>query len=240
VPAGYVGYSGHPTPTTPIARVGGLARAIVILTSIVAVATVITTLLTLGVSGDASDFLAGTTTDDEFTEALAPLSAVQALAGVATLATAVVTIIWMYRIARNARAFGRRTTWHPLFSIFGWFLPPFFLYVIPFLVLREEWKASDPSPDDGTESWKRSPDNPTLWGWFVFYGLLPLVFFVAQVGAVANTGIGTGDLENVAESLEDVGTLALLSSAAVVGAAICWVLFVRQLTRRHTALTNET
>jgi hypothetical protein len=91
----------------------------------------------------------------------------------------------MYRIATNVRAFGRQTTWHPLFSIFGWFLPPFFLYVIPLLVLREQWKASDPAADDGTESWKRSPDNPLLWGWFVFYGLLPFVFFVAQIGSLA-------------------------------------------------------
>lgn len=238
-PAGYVGYDGHPTPTGAISRVGGLARAIVVLTTIVAAATVLTTLLTVGVTGDASDFLAGQTSEDEFRDALAPLTAVQTLAGAATLATGIVTVIWMYRIATNVRAFGRQTTWHPLFSIFGWFLPPFFLYVIPLLVLREQWKASDPAADDGTDSWKRVPDNPVLWGWFVFYGLLPFVFFVAQIGSVAGAGVGTGDIESVAESLDDVGTLSIVSAVAVVGAAICWVLFVRQLTRRHTALTGE-
>lgn len=212
---------------------------IVILTSIVAAATVVTTLLTVGVAGDASDFLAGETSEDEFRDALAPLNSIQALAGVATLATGVVTIIWMYRIAKNLRAFGRQTTWHPLFSIFGWFLPPFFLYVIPLLVLREQWKASDPTADEGTESWKRSPDNPVLWGWFVFYGLLPFVFFVAQIGSLAGAGVATGDIESVAESLDEVGALAIVSAVSVVGAAICWVLFVRQLTRRHTTLTNE-
>jgi hypothetical protein len=235
-----VGYDAHPTPMVPVSRVGGLGRAIVVLTSVVAVATVLTTLLNLGASSAASDFLAGQTSEDDFRQSLAPLTAVQTLAGVATVATAVVTIIWMFRIARNLRAFGRRTTWHPLFSIFGWLLPPFFLYVIPFLVLREQWKASDPAPDDGTESWRRSGENPVLWAWFVFYGLLPLVFFVAQIGAIANTGIGTGDLETVAESLEDIGALALLSAVSVVGAAVSWVLFVRQTTRRHTTLTNET
>ena len=49
----------------------------------------------------------------------------------------------MYRIATNVRAFQRQTTWSPLFAIFGWMLPPFVLYVIPFLMLRELWKASD-------------------------------------------------------------------------------------------------
>ena len=237
-PAGYVAYNSNPTPLGALKRVGGLSKAITVLTAIVAAATVITTLLSIGVAGDASDFLAGDLTDDEFRDSLAPLSAVQSIAGVATLATGVVTMIWMYRMACNIRAFGRRTTWSPLFSIFGWFLPPFFLYVIPFLVLREQWKGSEPTVD-GTDGWKATDDNRTLWGWFAFYGLLPLVLFVAQIGSVASAGLGTGDIETVAESLDQVGALTFLSAVSVVGAAIFWISFVRQLTRRHVALTNE-
>ena len=237
-PAGYVGYQSHPTPYEALKRVGGLSKAIVILTAIVAVATVITTLLSIGIAGDASDFLAGDLTDDEFRTALAPLSAVQSIAGVATLATGIITMIWMYRIAANIRAFGRRTTWHPLFSIFGWFLPPFFLYVIPFLILREQWKGSDPDVD-GSDGWKADEDNRTLWGWFAFYGLLPVVLFVAQIGSVASAGLGTGNVTTVAESLDQVSALTFLSAVSVVGAAVFWISFVRQLTRRHVALTNE-
>jgi Domain of unknown function (DUF4328) len=237
-PAGYVGYDSNPTPFRTLHRVGGLSKAIVVLTAVVATATVITTLLSIGVAGDASDFLAGKTTDDEFRTSLAPLSAVQSIAGVATLATGIVTMIWMYRVASNVRAFGRRTTWHPLFSIFGWFLPPFFLYVIPFLVLREQWKASDPTLD-GTDGWKSTADNRTLWGWFALYGLLPLALFAAQIGSITNAGLGTGNVETVAESLDQVSALTFMSAISVVGAAIFWIMFVRRLTRRHTALTNE-
>ena len=237
-PAGYVAYDANPTPYGALKRVGGLSKAIVILTAIVAVATVITTLLSIGIAGDASDFLAGDLTDDEFRSSLAPLSAVQSIAGVATLATGVLTMIWMYRIAANIRAFGRRTTWHPLFSIFGWFLPPFFLYVIPFLVLREQWKGSDPHVD-GSDGWKANEDNRTLWGWFAFYGLLPVVLFVAQIGSVASAGLGTGDVETVAESLDQVSALTFLSAVSVIGAAIFWITFVRQMTSRHVGLTNE-
>ena len=147
-------------------------------------------------------------------------------------------MIWMYRIAANIRAFGRRTTWHPLFSIFGWFLPPFFLYVIPFLVLREQWKGSDPHVD-GSDGWKANEDNRTLWGWFAFYGLLPVVLFVAQIGSVASAGLGTGDVETVAESLDQVSALTFLSAVSVIGAAIFWITFVRQMTSRHVGLTNE-
>ena len=87
----------------------------------------------------------GGLSDDEFRDAIGPLNAVQLIVGLATLATFIVTIIWMYRIATNVRAFQRRTTWSPLFAIFGWMLPPFVLYVIPFLMFRELWKASDSS-----------------------------------------------------------------------------------------------
>lgn len=231
-------YDSNPAPLSALKRVGSLSRTIVVLTSIVAVATVIATLLSVGVAGEASDFLSGELTDEEFQDSLAPLSAVQSIAGVATLATGIVTMIWMYRMAGNLRTFGRRTTWSPLFSIFGWFLPPFFLYVIPFLVLREQWKGSDPVVDE-TDAWKANGDNRALWGWFAFYGLLPLVLFVAQIGSVASGGLGTGDVETVAESLDQVGALTFLSAVSVVGAAVCWIMFVRQLTRRHVALTNE-
>jgi Domain of unknown function (DUF4328) len=234
---GYVGYDANPTPFAALKRVGGLSKVIVVLTAIVAVATVITTALSIGIAGDASDFLAGDLTEDDFRAAYAPLSAVQSIAGVATLATGILTMIWMYRIAANIRAFGRRTTWHPLFSIFGWFLPPI-LYVIPFLVLREQWKGSDPHAD-GSERWKANEDNRTLWGWFAFYGLLPALLFVAQVGSVASAGLGAGDIETVADSLDQVSALTFLSAVSVVGAAIFWITFVRQLTRRHLELTNE-
>ena len=110
-------------------------------------------------------------------------NAVQLIVGLATLATFVVTIMWMYRIATNVRAFQRQTTWSPLFAIFGWMLPPFVLYVIPFLMLRELWKASDASNPEDPESWRSSKDTPLVWAWFVLYGIAPVVL-LAVLGRV--------------------------------------------------------
>ena len=95
----------------------------------------------------------------------------------------VVTVIWMYRIATNVRAFQRDTLWSPLFAIFGWMLPPFVLYIIPFLVLRELWKASDPTDVNDTESWRGSADNPFIWAWLVLYGIAP-IFLLAVLGRI--------------------------------------------------------
>ena len=244
-PPGYVAYDATPTPTGAVRRIGGLATVVSVMTAFVAAGTVLTTLLSAAASQDATDFLGGVIDDDEFRDAIAPLNAVQLLVGVATVATGVLTIVWMYRVATNVRAFGRQTTFSPLFAIFGWFLPPGVLYVLPFLVLRELWKASDPAPAPGAEpagddqSWKRSKDNPTLWVWFVLFGLLPTVLLVVQIGSLATGGLPNGDLDSLAESLEDFGAVSIFAGVLNVAAAVAWIMFVRQLTRRHTRLTNE-
>jgi hypothetical protein len=235
-----VAYEGHPTPAGGVRRVGGLAIPIIVSTVIVALGTLISAFLSAGIATDASDFLAGSISRDEFEDALVPLNSVQLMVSVATLATGVLTIVWMFRIAKNVRAFGRVTTWSPLFAVFGWFLPPLVLYVIPFLVLRELWKASDPSQVDGTDGWKRGVDNPVLWIWFVLFGLLPAVLFAIQIGSFATSGLPAGDIESVAESLDEFGAIGWLTAVLNVAAAVVWVRFVRQLTDRHKLLTNET
>jgi hypothetical protein len=239
-PPGYAAFSNRPTPTRPVRRVGNLSTFVMVLTGVAALATMTTVVLSAGVSQDATDFLQGRASDDEFRDAVGPLNAVQLLAGLATVAAGVLTIVWMFRMANNVRAYGRQTTWSPLFAIFGWFLPPMVLYVIPFLVLRELWKASDPGVPDASDEWRRSPGTWLLWAWFLLFGVLPAVVLAIQVGSFATGGLPSGDLESIAESLEDFGALAVLSGVLNVAAAAVWITFVRRMTRRHTALTNET
>jgi hypothetical protein len=238
-PPGYVAYGHSPTPFTALRRVGGLSVAVMVLTAIVAVGTIATTILTAGVAQEAKDFLAGELSDDEFRDAIAPVNAVQLVVGLATLATFVVTIVWMYRLATNIRAFQRQTTWSPLFAIFGWMLPPFVLYIIPFLMLRELWKASDASQPDDPESWRSSKDNPLVWAWFVLYGIAPVILLIFSVGSFIDGGLSSGSLDSLAETLDDFGGLAVVSTLVTLAAAIVWILFVKQLTARHKQLTNE-
>jgi hypothetical protein len=205
----------------------------------VAISTIATTLLSAGIAQDAEDYLAGSMSDDEFRDAIAPLNAVQLIVGLTTIATFIVTIIWMYRVATNVRAFQRQTTWSPLFAIFGWMLPPFVLYVIPFLMLRELWKASDPTDPDDTESWRSSPDTPLVWAWFVLYGIAPVVLLLFSVGAFIDGGLASGSLESLAESLDDFGVLVIISTAISLASAVVWILLVKQLTARHKQLTSE-
>lgn len=237
-PPGYTAYDEAPRPEL-VRRIGGLATTVTILTTVVAVGTVATTLMSAGAARDADEFLEGQLTDSEFQTAIGPLNAIQLLTGLATLTTAVISIIWMYRIAKNLRAFGRTTTWSPLFAIFGWLLPPMVLYIIPFLMLRELWKASGSDVSDSSDTWKKSRENAVLWVWFAMFGLIPTVILLVQVGSLASGALPSGDLDSIAESLQDFGGVAMATGIVSVAAAVVWILFVRQLSGRHTRLTGE-
>lgn len=235
-PPGYVAYGSAPTPLARVARVKGLSTAITIIIAIGGLSGVVNAILESGLRGQAEDFLGGTLSESEFEDSVIAFSAISALAGIALLAGAILVMIWMYRIAANLRAYGMNTTWHPLFAIFGWFLPPIVLYVIPFLMLRELWKMSKPASvtDAGSDG-----ENPTLWLWFVCFGLLPLVALFVQFDQFGGNLTDTGN-EAIAERLVDANVaFTLLSTVGTAIAAFAWILFARQLTARHIAMTGE-
>ncbi len=208
-----------------------------VLSIIVAIGTVLTALLMTTVEDAANDFLAGNISEDDFIADYTPLLAGQALQSVGQIALVVVSIVWLYRVAKNVRLFGRQTTWAPLWAVFGWVLPPV-LIVIPFLMVREMWKASDPDSPYGTDSWRRSGESMTVIAWFLLYGVALSVLTVLQASALFGQGFG-GDTEDLAESVTDFGGVGMLTALVTVLAAIAWILAVREITDRHVRLTGE-
>jgi len=238
-PPGYTAYNTGPTPTAQVSRIGGIAKAAMVLTAISGLTGIVVAFLLVPVNDKASDFLAGTISADDFNDTYQPVQLIQTLQSVIGIAAGVVTIIWMFKIANNLRAFSRRTTWHPLFSIFGWLLPPF-LFLIPLLILREMWKASDPASPAGTDSWRSSSDNPLLYVWFVTYGVIPFAITALTIGAVIDAALNaSGDERVAAEAVDAASTYSLISGVVVLVAAAIWIIFVKQLTQRHTTLTGE-
>ncbi len=244
-PPGYVAYGSAPTPMQKVSRVKGLATAISIVVAIAALGGLLNGFLQLGLRSEAEDLLAGRISDNDFNDQLVSSSAFSALSGVATIAAMVLVMIWMYRISANLRAFGITTTWHPLFAIFGWFLPPVVLYVIPFLMLREQWTKSTPSAVAGQPSGTTDTTtdttaaNPVLWVWWLAFGIWPLVALFLSAGSLVGSFSDTG-AEAVAENLLDTNqTVTIIGSFVGLIAAIAWILFVRQLTMRHRSLTSE-
>lgn len=233
-PPGYVAYGAAPTPTARVSRIGGLTKAITVLVAIASAATALGAILSVSATDAAHDLLDGRTSTSDFQDATIGYNLVQLGTGLVTLSAMVVVIIWMYRIAANIRAFGISTTWHPIWAVFGWVLPPV-LYVIPLLMLRELWKKSAHSAGSDQSG---GGENMILLGWFALFSLIPAVLTVISLGSFADQFASQG-AEQQAELLVDAGSFTIINAIVTVGAGIAWILFVRQLSTRHTAMTGE-
>ena len=236
-PEGYVGYS----PTnwgTGLRRVNGLAKAIVIVLAVIAVGTAIN-VATTGAAADAAvTFLESQRTDadvDAFNEDFAVNGLTLALTRFASLAAAILSVIWLFRIAANHRSLGRQLTWAPGWAIGGWFLPPV-LFIIPLLMLRESWKASAADVAPGSPEWKQKGESPLLWVWFVLFSVAPIVLTAISGGDLWTLG---GETEDVAEFVDDLQGLIIAQGIITILAAIAWALVVRDITRRHAELSGE-
>ena len=211
-----------------------------ILAGVAGVASLASALLSANLAGQAQDYLDGRITEDEFLDAnaIAPLG--QLLSAGPLIAAGVFGVIWMYRIATNSRAMGRTTTFAPVFAILGWFLPPF-LFILPLLILRELWKASDPNTPPGSEGWRASGENPLLYVWFVVYGLVPAILTAVSLGSIFDSALNLDtDTDSIAEvTAATSGAQLLVGGAFSVISAVVWILIVKQLTARHTELTGE-
>src|SRR5829696_1026773 len=235
-PPGYAAYGRNLSASVELKRVGGISTAIVILLAVHVVGALITLVGTPRVVDSAKDYLADRISEDDFDRDVAVYGAMTSLSGAAQAAIVVLSIIWTYRIVKNHRAIGRRTTWGPGMAVGGWFLPPF-LYVIPTLVLREAWKAADPTVAPGDERWKQGRDNPLLWAWFLVYGVGTAV--LSAINSSVQLRQLSGDGDEIADAYADSqGVMVALGVVGIV-AAVLWALVVRQWTARHTRLTGE-
>ncbi len=211
-----------------------------ILAAVASLASLASAFLSANLASKAQDYLDGRISEDEFLDAnaIAPLG--QLLGAAPLIAAGVFGVIWMYRIATNVRAIGRSTTFAPVFAILGWILPPF-LFILPLLVLRELWKASDPSTPPGSEGWRSSGENPLLYLWFVVYGLIPAILTAISLGTFFDAALNLDtDTDSIAEVTASTGGGQLiLGGVFTVISAVVWIIFVKQLTARHVELTGE-
>lgn len=248
-PPPYGGYgtpTGYGMPAGSYNRIGGVSKVLGgLLASMIA-------FQAIGVIGGvqaanrAQRFLDGRIDEDAFNTA----SGIEMLSSVTiplTVVLAILTMIWMFRIAKNLRTMGRTgLSWAPGWAIGGWFAPPC-IFVIPWLVLQELWKASDPDVAPADPSWKQRPASPLLHAWWALYGLVPIVGAVLGLSAawdVLQTAIENGFDEGdaattAAQSLVDGRTGTIVGGLAQVAAAAVFMVFVRQLAERHMRCTRE-
>lgn len=229
----------------PLRRVRGPATAIVVLLPFVAVLNVAFALANGAAADAARSYLDAVENDrpsdllrDEFLDATLPATAAQALQGLAMIGAAIVTMIWMHRLASNHRALGRVGTWGPGWAVGSWFLPPLILFVLPMLMLRELWRASDPAVPIGG-NWRSGPASPLTIVWWLFFGVAPLVILGIQGTSFFDSLSLDVDDEATARLFIDQQETAWFNAAITVGAASAFVLLVLRLTDRHRRLTGE-
>ncbi len=222
-------------------RVGALTTATVVVTAVLIALIIAGQSLQWMAISDARRYLDGRIDDDAFLTAFGPTALMQLLAGAGQIVLAVLSIILLFRMARNLRSLGRDTRWGPGWTIGGWFIPPLVLYLIPFLMLREMWRASDPDVAWGSQhqEWKMAPVPGVITLWWVMFGLVPLLVLFAPGARSGSISLVDSSLEPLAEQLVDQWQLSSIASLASVVAAGCWILIVRSLTGRHRAFTGE-
>ena len=235
-PPGYVAYGAQNQGAYGgFEEIGGTAKTLDILMKVAIVASVLSLVATVFFHGKAKDFTAGTLATSELNSSYRLLGVIGIISGLVFLGIAVLTMVWMSRMAKNQQLLGRHGTWVPGWAVGGWFLPPCVLYVIPYLMMRDLWKASDPQsgPD-----WKKNAVGQIVHIWWVLYGLVPILFIGITLG---NSGIGRRGqtAQEVAKRIQDNFGMQLVQGVVQIGAAVAFIMLVRQLTARHRQVTNE-
>jgi hypothetical protein len=138
------------------------------------------------------------------------------------LANVIVWCVWQYRAQANLPALGASgLRFRPGWAVGWWFIPIANL-AVPYLAMRELWKASDSS--SGAIDWPTQRTTPLLWLWWT-----------AWLAMVALSSISLSITAN-AEFIDDLITAEYFSMAQTVVticAAVLAVLLIRDIDRRQ-------
>ena len=234
-PPGYAGYEPTLAAAVSLRRIQGLRTAIVILLGFYIIGGLVAVFATPVAADAAQKYLDSARTSTDEDDFLASV-AITGIAGFITVA----------RVDRDPRAVddlavpdrrqppGDRppADWAPGWAIGGWFLPPLVVYVIPMLVLRESWKASDAAVPPGDDRWRQIPVNPIVYVWWVLYGLAPIVFIVAGAD-VRDERLQPGPGRPRRALRRQPGLAPSRKGSSVSLSAIAWACSSAALTTRH-------
>jgi len=100
-------------------------------------------------------------------------------------------------------------------------------------MFRELWKATD----DDRDSWRDAPTSPLITGWFIAFGVVPTGLAIRQwLDQSPLVGSGATAMAETAINQRFIIWGSALTS--IVSAAL-FIVFARQLARRHQALLQS-
>lgn len=246
-PSSYPESGGNPRFTGGLGfePLGRRARIIAILVGVVAAVQIASIPVELAIGDKAEKFRNGTISLDSFKDALNKQQGLAGLQNGAQLAAGILTILLLRRMIRNHRALGRPgAKWGPGWAIGGWLIPT---AVIPWLILKELWKGSDPQNLPNDPSWRQRAVSPLVHAWWVVFGLVPIALVGSNVAVALNTvrdaaSRGRTELETY-ETLADIYSslqyIQVSVGIAIVVAAVLFAKVIIDLSRRQQALIGE-
>jgi hypothetical protein len=147
------------------------------------------------------------------------------LSGLVGIAIFVLLIIWLYRAAKNNEALGRQNPrLGPGWAIGGWFIPLAW-WVIPFIVLDDVWRGSDPSIPRGDPSWRRAKTLAAIWVWLV----TAVLYFIPNWIASSGGDVRADEPEKVRR--DDI--LRIVANAIGIVAAVLAIVVIRRVAARQ-------
>lgn len=195
----------------------GLASAVTVLLALVIAVDVFAVYAGLNIRALLDNLLS--TTRHELAQGDALYKLAGTLQLVCTLATAVVFIVWFYRVRVNAERLARDVcTMNRAWAVGAWFVPIGNLW-LPYRFAKEVWDASAQSTADGT--WREVSRRPVTAWWTMWIAALLL----DRVGASLYRNSETP------QALQEATSVVMLSDLLDIAAAVLGILFVRKLTR---------
>jgi hypothetical protein len=146
---------------------------------------------------------------DDYSSSFAPVAAVVALAQLAVfLATAVAVLRWLYLANANARALGADDLMGSPAMAVGWFFVPLLNLAMPYMTVRDTWKASA-NPKD----WQIQPAPAMIglwWACWLLSGISGILAFRIGLEFSKEAG-GAADFLNVLSALFSIPAAFLLA-----------------------------
>jgi hypothetical protein len=147
------------------------------------------------------------------------------LSGLVAITIFVLLIIWLFRAAKNNEALGRQ---NPRLSagwaIGGWFIP-LANFVIPFIIMDDVWRGSDPTIPRGDPNWRRASTLGAIWAWLV----TAVIFTIPS--AIASSG---GDVRaDEPEKVRRDDVLRIIGAVGAIIAAVFAIVVIRRISARQ-------
>jgi hypothetical protein len=147
------------------------------------------------------------------------LTGVLGLATIAVyIATAVVFLMWLYRVSNNVAAFGKRTANSSGWAVGSFFVPIVNLF-IPYQSVKDIWTKSEPTGADST-LYRYSPPGffPAWWGFWIASNIASNAYFRMTLA------------ETPPEGSSIVG---IISEILSIAAAVFAIQVVKEIDRRQ-------